>query len=321
MKYRKSEAKEYARKHITGLWGASFTTYTPNYTIDEDAWRFNVRHYIDNLQLEGLFVCGTMAEYWYLGVAERKRILQLAVEEAKGKMLIMPYTYDLVVDNEIEMIRYAEENGADLVVTSQPAFPVGDVPNDEGVFQRFKYISDRTNIGIAIFNAPYQGYFMSPQLASRIADLPNIIAIKNMGDFGALRRMRIACGEKVVVCDPLETQWWTNMTIYGQQALFATYFLHLYQSKHLKLVQEYTDLYRKGEVSKALQACKRLEAVRRACDSVMFHGKMRSAHKYWAQCVGMAGGDGRVRLPQAEVSEQEKRAIRTAAESTELVTR
>ncbi len=319
MKYRKSEAKEYARQNITGIWGASFTPFTPNYEIDEQAWRYNLRHYIDNLELQGLFVCGTMGEFWYLTTAERKRLCQIAVEEAKGDMFIMPYTWDPVVENELEMIRYAEDIGADFVITSQPTFPAGDVVNEEGIFQRFKYIADRSNIGIAIFNATTQGYVMSPQAASRVADLPNIVAIKNMGDFAHHRVMRILCGDKVVVSDPLETQWWINMTVYGQQALFATYYAHLYQSKRLRLVKQYTELYRKGEVAKALEACQRLESIRRASDSVTFPGMMRASHKYWCQCIGMAGGDGRVRLPQTELTEERKRAIKAAAESTELV--
>lgn len=318
MKYRKSEAKEYARKNITGLWGASFTPFTPDYKIDEDAWRFNIRHYIDNLHLQGLFVCGTMAEYWYLTVSERKRLLKLAIEEAKGDMFIMPYTWDPVVENELEMIRYAEEVGADFIITSQPTFPLGDAPNDEGIIQRFKYITDRSNIGIALFNASYQGYYMSPQLASRIADLPNIVAIKHTGDFVSQRMLRILCGDKVVVSDPHETQWWTNMTVYGQRALFATYHLHLFQSKRLQLVRAYTDLYRQGEVAKALEVCQRLEPIRKAFDSVSFHGIMRASHKYWCQCIGMAGGDGRVRMPQTGLTEEKKRAIAAAVESTEL---
>ena len=319
MKYRKSEAKQYARKNITGLWGATFTPFTPGYKVDEQAWRYNIRHYIDNLELQGLFVCGTLGEFWYLTVAERKRLCQIAVEEAKGDMFIMPYVWDPVLENELEMIRYAEDIGADFVITSQPTFPVGDTVYDEGIFQRFKYIADRVNIGVVIFHAPTQGYLMSPQLTSRIADLPNIVAIKNMGDFASHRLTRILCGDKIVVSDPLETQWWTNMTVYGQQALFATYFLHLYQSKRLRLVKEYTELYRRGEVAKALHVCQRLERIRRASDSVTFPGMMRASHKYWCQCIGMAGGDGRVRLPQRELTEEGKRAIKAAAESTELV--
>jgi 4-hydroxy-tetrahydrodipicolinate synthase len=319
MKYKKSEAKDYARKNITGLWGATFTPFTPDYQIDEQAWRYNIRHYIDNLELQGLFICGTAAEFWYLTTAERKRLFQIAVEEAKGKMFTMPFTSDPVLENELEMIQYAEDIGADFVITSQPTFPVGDVVNEEGVFQRFKYLTDRVNIGIAIFNSSSQGYLMSPQLTSRVADLQNIVAVKNWGDFSSHRLTRILCSDKIVVSDPIETQWWINMTVYGQQALFATFFLHLFQSKKSKLVKEYTELYRKGEVEKALKVCQRLEPVRRACERAMVPGKNLSSHKYWCQCIGMAGGDGRVRLPLKEVTATDKQAIKALAETTGLV--
>jgi 4-hydroxy-tetrahydrodipicolinate synthase len=319
MKYRKNEAKEYARKHITGIWGATMTPFTSDYKLDEEGIRFNARYYKDALDLQGMFVCGTIGEHWYLSIEERKRIATMHVEESAGQMLIMPFTYDPVLENEMEMIRHAEKIGADFIITSQPEFPAHDTPNEEGIYQRFKYISDRTDIGVAVFHSTYQGYMMSPKLISRICDLPNVVALKNMGDFSSLRMTRILSGEKVVVSDPLETQWWTSMTVHGQRALFATYWAHIFQSRTLRLVNDYTALYRSGQVEKARQACERLEAIRRAHDGIIAPGMMRSVHKYWSQCLGMAGGDGRVRMPQREITEEIKRAIQEAVDSTELM--
>ena len=51
----------------------------------------------------------------------------------------------------------------------------------------------------------------------------------------------------------------------------------------------------------------------------MYVNALQGESWYWTQCLGMAGGDGRVRLPHVELTDAEKRAIKAAVESTELV--
>ena len=102
MKYKKSEAKEYARKNIRGAWGASLTPFTPDYKIDEDGIRHNIRYCIDHLQVEGMFFNGLLGEGFHQTITERKRTFRIAVEESRGKMAMMPYTSDPVLENAVE---------------------------------------------------------------------------------------------------------------------------------------------------------------------------------------------------------------------------
>src|SRR3972149_2366136 len=113
MKYRKSEAKEYAKKNMRGVWGASLTPFTKDYKIDEDAFRHNMRHWIDNLQIEGMYLDGINAESFHQTIAERKRLFKIAVEESKGDMVIMPYTSHACPEDVLDMTRYAEGVGGD----------------------------------------------------------------------------------------------------------------------------------------------------------------------------------------------------------------
>ncbi len=70
---------------------------------------------------------------------------------------------------------------------------------------------------------------------------------------------------------------------------------------------------------KAWEDYKRLEPIRRALENVTVPGKIQATYKYWTQFLGMVGGDGRVRLPQLELTEVEKRTIKTAIETTGLI--
>jgi 4-hydroxy-tetrahydrodipicolinate synthase len=318
MRYRKSEAKSYAKQNIKGLWGASLTPFTPDYKIDEDGFRHNIRYYIDHLRMDGMFINGLMGEGFHQTIPERKRISQIAVQESNGDMAIMPYTSDPVLENALEMTKYVEEIGADYAIMINPKFYFGAM-TDEGVFQYFKYVADRVNIGIFMFNQMEHAYLMSPQLISRIAGIENIVGIKNIAPYDHVMATRILCGDQIVISDGMEENWLINLTVKGQEAMIASPEPLCLQSKKLKLVREYTDLAMKGEIQKAWQAYKRVEPIRRILRKVMPPGKVQATYKYWTQFLGMAGGDGRVRLPQMELTDQEKQAIRAGVESSGLI--
>jgi len=318
MKYRKLEAKEYARRNMRGAWGASLTPFTSDYKIDEDGFRQNMRYYITILQIPGMFVNGLMGEAFHQTISERKRLFSIAVEEGKDKMAIMLYTSDPVLENVLEMTKYAEEIGADYVIIINPKFYFGAM-TDEGVFQYYKYIADKVNIGIVLFNQMEHGYLMSPKLISRIASIENIVGIKDIAPQSDILEARILCSDKIIVSDAKEENWFINLTVRGQEAMIATHEPLCLQSTKLRLIKEYTELSMKGDIAKAWEAYKRIEPIRWALKRVTPPGKVQATYKYWTQLLGMVGGDGRVRLPQMELTEAEKQTIKNAVETTGLI--
>lgn len=88
MKYRKNEAKEYAREKMHGIWGATYTPFTPSYDIDEDGFRHNLRYCIHDLEIDGMFINGLMGESFSQSLEERQRLFEIGIEEASGRMAI-----------------------------------------------------------------------------------------------------------------------------------------------------------------------------------------------------------------------------------------
>ena len=64
MKYKKSEAKDYARENFRGVWAATMTPFDDNLVMDEAAYRRNLRHWAQTLKLGGLFVSGKQGEFF-----------------------------------------------------------------------------------------------------------------------------------------------------------------------------------------------------------------------------------------------------------------
>ena len=72
MKYEKSQAKAYARQHMVGVWAASLSPFDAQGKLDEQAYRENLRHWINDLQLGGLFIAGKQAEFFSMSIDERR---------------------------------------------------------------------------------------------------------------------------------------------------------------------------------------------------------------------------------------------------------
>ena len=81
------------------------------------------------------------------------------------------------MDMVIELAKHAQAIGAPYIVVHAPVLHFLH-KQDETLYQYYKTISEQVDIGIAMWSHPDFGYLMSPELCARIAELPNIVAIK-----------------------------------------------------------------------------------------------------------------------------------------------
>ncbi len=79
MKYRKNEAKEYARTNLKGVWTALPTNFTADDRLDEAGTAFNLDHCISELKIAGHYCLGNVAEFWSMTNQERMRVHEINV--------------------------------------------------------------------------------------------------------------------------------------------------------------------------------------------------------------------------------------------------
>src|SRR3954470_3489424 len=206
MKYSKREAKEYSRQHMKGIWAAAQTPFTSSLEIDDAGFRRNMQHWTRELGIAGLFISGKQGEFFSMSVAERKRTFDLAVDESKGRFQTIMSCSDQNMDTVIDLAKHAEAIGADYIVVHAPILHFSKA-QDETVYEYYRYISEQVNIGIALWSHPDSGYLLSPQVCARIADLPNIVAIK----YSVPREMYVEltrlAGDKIIVSTASEEEW------------------------------------------------------------------------------------------------------------------
>jgi 4-hydroxy-tetrahydrodipicolinate synthase len=120
VKYRKSEAKEYAKENMRGIWAAALNPFGIDGTFDEEGLRRNIRHWIDDLEIAGLFIAGKQGEFFSMTLEERKRNFEIAVEECDGRAGTIMSASDQNFATVVELARHAQAIGADYVVVHAP---------------------------------------------------------------------------------------------------------------------------------------------------------------------------------------------------------
>jgi 4-hydroxy-tetrahydrodipicolinate synthase len=314
MKYRKVDAKDYAREHLKGVWAATLTPFIDDKRMDEEGFRSNVRHWYRDLELAGLFVGGKQGEFYAMSLEERKRSFEIAVEEAQaaGRATMLSCS-DQSLDTVIELARHAQAIGGDYIVVHTPLLYFG-AHTDETVLEYYRHIAMQVEIGVALWNQPPDcGYMISPELCVKMAkDIPNIVAIKYSVPREIYTKLSKLAGDSLIVSTSSEEEWLDNIVELGWQVYLCSTPPFIMQTKHDQRMNEYTRLAMAGEVERARKVRDSLNPVRDALKKSRPAGKPQAQAKYWQELLGQVGGP--VRRPLLQLTAAEKEVIRDAFE-------
>ena len=316
MEYCRSEAKAYARANLKGIWAAALQPFTPDLSIDEAGMRANFRHWVEDLGIDGVFIAGKQGEFFSMTVEERKRVFEIAVDALRGTGAgtIMSCS-DQNLDTVIGLARHAEAIGADYVVVHAPVLHfVTD--RDRILLEYYRTISNAVEIGIALWSHPDSGYLMSPELCARIAELPNVVAIKYSVPRPMYAELTRLAGDRLLVSTASEDEWLDNILELGWQLYLCSSPPYLLQTAVDRRMREYTDLALAGEAGEARRIRDSLEPVRQALKQTRPGAKPHAHQKFWQELLGQAGG--RVRPPMLELTRAEQAAVRAAFEGCGL---
>jgi 4-hydroxy-tetrahydrodipicolinate synthase len=317
MKYKKSEAKEYAREHMVGVWAANLTPFDASLKLDEKAYRDNLNHWINDLNLGGLFIAGKQAEFFSMSLAERKKLMELSVEVAheagnrhgKGHCGIVTSCSDTNLDVVLDLAKHSQDIGADYVIVHSPVLHFG-ADTDDTIYEYYRYLSEKIDIGLAMWNHPDCGYVMSPELCARIADLPNVVAIKYSTDRDKYKRLTEMVGHKIHVSNPDEPDWLENIIELGWKLYLCSTPPFLLQTAADQRMNEYTQLAFAGKFDEARRVRESLNPVRDAIKHSKPKGKPQAHAKYWQELLGQHGGP--VRRPLLQLSDAERETTQKA---------
>ena len=142
---------------------------------------------------DGVVPCGTTGESPTLSHDEHKRVVELTVEAAKGRAVVVAGTGSNSTAEAIDFIRHAERAGANAALVVCPYY---NKPTQEGLYQHYKALHDACGLPIVIYNIPGRtGVDMSIETMKRLAELPRLAGVKDAtADLARPLRTRLAIG-------------------------------------------------------------------------------------------------------------------------------
>ncbi len=316
MNYTRSAAKDHARENMKGIWAAALMPFADDLSLDEDGYRENVRHWTEDLGIEGIFVAGKQGEFFSMTVEERKRCLELTIEGAAeaGGQTIMSVS-DQNFDVTLDLARHAQEAGADYIVAHAPKLHFFK-EHDETVYAYYKALSEAVDIGIALWSHPDSGYLMSPELCNRLADIETVVAIKYSVDREMYSELTKLASDRIHVSTASEPEWLDNILELDWKLYLCSSPPYLLQTANDRRMHDYTQAGFAGRADVAKEISASLDPVRDALWGTRPAEKPHAHQKYWQDLLGQVGG--RVRFPMQELTDEEKAITREAFENCGL---
>ncbi|MBS1198656.1 MAG: 4-hydroxy-tetrahydrodipicolinate synthase [Proteobacteria bacterium] len=161
---------------ITGSIVAIVTPMQEDGRLDLAAFRnlidFHVREGTD-----GIVVVGTTGESPTVNVEEHCTLIRTAVEHAAGRIPVIAGTGANATAEAIELARCAKSVGA---VAGLSVVPYYNKPTQEGLYRHFRAIAEAVDLPLILYNVPGRTVAdLSNDTALRLADIPNVVGIKD----------------------------------------------------------------------------------------------------------------------------------------------
>lgn len=182
---------------LRGCGTALVTPFNEDRTVDEAALGALVEWQIAE-GIDFLVPCGTTGESVTLGDDEMRRVVEIVLQTAQGRVQVIAGAGGNDTAHVIELARQYERLGVRGLLSVTPYY---NKPTQEGLYQHFRAIAESTQLPIILYNVPPRtNVNLLPDTLVRLAEIPNIVGVKEAsGDISQIAeiRMRAPAGFKV----------------------------------------------------------------------------------------------------------------------------
>src|ERR1700731_2720000 len=160
---------------FTGCGTALVTPFARDFTLDEETLRRLIRRQIE-AGIDFLVPCGTTGESPTLTRAEHLRVVEIAVEEARGKIPVLGGAGGYNTAEVIELAQELAHIGVDGILSVTPYY---NKPTQEGLYQHYRAIASAVTLPIVVYSVQGRtGVNVEPATLARLAGIDNIIGVK-----------------------------------------------------------------------------------------------------------------------------------------------
>jgi 4-hydroxy-tetrahydrodipicolinate synthase len=160
---------------FTGCGTALVTPFQKDFSLDEAALRLLVRRQIDQ-GINFLVPCGTTGESPTLSRKEHLRVVEITLEEAKGKVPVLAGAGGYNTAEVIELAKEVQQLGAEGILSVTPYY---NKPTQEGLYQHYKAIAAAVKLPIVVYSVQGRtGVNVEPSTLKRLSGIDNIVGVK-----------------------------------------------------------------------------------------------------------------------------------------------
>jgi len=290
--------------------GSNVALITPfkNDKLDIDSYIKLIHFHMEN-GTNGLVPAGTTGESPTLSHDEHQKVIDLCIQESKGKLPVIAGTGSNSTEEAISLTKHAEKAGANAALIVTPYY---NKPTQEGLYQHYKAINDKCGLPIIIYNIPSRSVIdMSVETMTRLYELKNIVGVKDAtGNLDRVDQQLKAMGKDFIQLTGNDDNALEFNKRGGVGAISVT------ANIAPKLCSQFQALSILND-DKSKKEAKNFDNNLQSLHSAMFVESNPSPVKFAAKQLGLC--DDAVRLPLVKVTEQTREIIIKALKSTKLI--
>jgi len=192
------------RTPFTGCGTALVTPFTSSGAVDQAGVKRLAKRQID-AGVHFLVPCGTTGEAPTLSAAEKRRVVELVVAEAAGRVPVLAGAGGYDTREVVESARAMHAAGAAGLLSVTPYY---NKPTPEGLYRHYEAIAEATPLPIVVYNVPGRtGCNVDPATLARLATIPNVAGVKE------------ASGNMTQICEAVKAVPADFLVLCGDDAL------------------------------------------------------------------------------------------------------
>lgn len=158
-----------------GVYVAMLTPFDEEGKVDELSLR-RITEFAIQQGVDGLFPNSSVGEFVQMSFAEKVRVMEIVVDQAKGRVHVTPGAAETHARGSIELAKEAERLGCQAVVITTPWY----LPTSQEMIERhFEAVAEAVNIPIILYNIPIMTAPISYDVVKRLSRRPNIVGMKD----------------------------------------------------------------------------------------------------------------------------------------------
>ena len=280
---------------VKGLWVPVVTPFE-NDELDMVSYEKLVNHYI-NEGVHGLMPLGTTGETPTLSEKEYEEIVSKTIEVVNGRVPVIIGLGGNCTRSVIDKLKVAERHKVQGILSVSPYY---NRPDQRGIYEHFKKISESTDLDIVLYNIPYRtGRNMENETILRLSEEKNIVGVKDAsGDFNKTIELLLNKPDEFSVLSGEDNLFYSSLLLGGDGGVTAS--AHLKTRDFIKVY----DYIQNNDAKAALEIWKEISPM----IPLLFKEPNPTPIKYMLKKMGLINSD-EVRLPLVPISQELKNEL------------